>query len=113
MSISKLIIFLSVFLYIFMFSKLVYSNDAVQVSNNQSPIVLHDGLFGDGFPHRAMMDDNKRNRYFYGNWKNNKGFANFSSLQTKYSFHYPKYYAIMLNYIIGDGYIRHIQIFNE
>ena len=48
-----------------------------EVPNNESKIILHDGMFADGIPNRFMLDDSKKNGIWgWGNWENKNGWAN-------------------------------------
>ena len=49
-----------------------------EVPNNESKIILRDGMFADGLPNRFMLDDSKKNGIWgWGNWENKYGWANF------------------------------------
>ena len=49
-----------------------------KVPNNQSKIILHDGMFGDGLPYIFQIDDSKKREVWgWGNWRSREGNANF------------------------------------
>ena len=55
----------------------LYASGLKKVSVNQSNIILHDGTFENGLPIKFMIDASKKtNRWGYGNWENNSGYAN-------------------------------------
>ena len=60
----------------------LYASGLEKVSVNQSNIILHDGTFENGLPITFMIDVSKKtNRWGYGNWKNNSGYANIAFSQ--------------------------------
>ena len=60
----------------------LYASGLEKVSVNQSNIILHDGTFENGLPIKFMIDVSKKtNRWGYGNWENNSGYANLSFSQ--------------------------------
>jgi len=75
--ISKLIF---VFLIFFTFD---LSAETKRVSNSESIIILHDGMFKDGLPNKFELDSSKKTgRWGWGNWSSSQGYANFSFSQT-------------------------------
>ena len=54
-----------------------------KVPNDQSKIILHDGMFGDGLPNRFEIDSSRKNYLWgWGNWHNSNGIANMGFAQT-------------------------------
>ena len=54
-----------------------------EIPNNESKIILHDGMFGDGLPNYFEIDDSKKNGIWgWGNWYNSSGEANLGFAQT-------------------------------
>jgi hypothetical protein len=52
--------------------------DTRKVSNNETKIILHDGMFINGLPVEFWLDDSKKNGIWgWGNWENKDGKANF------------------------------------
>ena len=48
-----------------------------EIPNNESKIILYDGMFGDGLPNYFEIDDSKKNgKWGWGNWYNSSGEAN-------------------------------------
>lgn len=52
--------------------------DTRRVSNNETKIILHDGMFVNGLPVEFWLDDSKKNGIWgWGNWESKDGKANF------------------------------------
>lgn len=52
--------------------------DTRKVSNDETKIILHDGMFVNGLPVEFWLDDSKKNGIWgWGNWENKDGKANF------------------------------------
>tara|TARA_B100001123_G_C15198463_1_gene982321 strand:- start:253 stop:1038 length:786 start_codon:yes stop_codon:yes gene_type:complete len=59
------------------FSLNLYAAEPKEIPNNQSNIILHDGMFEGGLPNRFLLDaSTKTSKWGYGNWGSNDGYAN-------------------------------------
>lgn len=59
------------------FISLSIKADSKKIPNNQSRIILHDGMFNDGLPSEFWLDDSKKIELWgWGNWKSKSGKAN-------------------------------------
>ncbi len=51
--------------------------DTRKISNHQSPLILHDGMFNDGLPSEFWLDDSKKTELWgWGIWESKSGKAN-------------------------------------
>jgi|TARA_B100001964_G_scaffold208715_1_gene241586 hypothetical protein len=74
-------LFLVILIALILLTNNAIKAEYTKVDNNKSLIVFHDGLFDNGLPYNTFIDDGKIATYSYGNWRNNKAYSNFASIQ--------------------------------